>query len=125
MVISKLPRTVEQIAEMTYSAENASQYVEEQNKNLEELLKKEHNDRFTHYDAHKMDFSKPLTEDVKGESLVFKVPCHSCGLEGEQKMCTTSIPYFKELIIMSFLCGFCGTKSTEVKVGGEVSDFGK
>jgi len=26
---------------------------------------------------------------------------------------------------MSFLCGFCGTKSTEVKVGGEVSEFGK
>lgn len=40
-------------------------------------------------------------------------------------MCTTSIPYFKELIIMSFLCGFCGTKSTEVKAGGEVSEFGK
>lgn len=40
-------------------------------------------------------------------------------------MCTTSIPYFKELIVMSFKCDFCGIKSTEVKVGGEVSDYGK
>lgn len=40
-------------------------------------------------------------------------------------MCSTTIPYFKELIIMSFLCSFCGTKSTEVKAGGEVSEKGR
>lgn len=40
-------------------------------------------------------------------------------------MCTTSVPYFKELIVMSFLCNYCGTKSTEVKPGGEMSSYGR
>lgn len=33
-------------------------------------------------------------------------------------MCTIEIPYFKELIVMSFLCEYCGAHSTEVKPGG-------
>lgn len=40
-------------------------------------------------------------------------------------MCTTSVPYFKELIIMSFICEFCGVHSTECKTGGEISLKGK
>jgi len=40
-------------------------------------------------------------------------------------MCTTSVPYFKELIIMSFICEFCGVHSTECKTGGEISPQGK
>jgi zinc finger protein len=44
---------------------------------------------------------------------------------GETKMCTTSVPYFKELIIMSFICEFCGAHSTECKTGGEISPSGK
>ncbi|KAL4463403.1 hypothetical protein ABPG72_017124 [Tetrahymena utriculariae] len=125
MHIEKLPRTVEQLEAMGYSADNAKQLADENNKKLEQENKEHAANRIVHLDAHRVDFSKPLTEDVKGESLIFKVPCHSCGLDGEQKMCTTSIPYFKELIVMSFLCQFCGTKSTEVKPGGEISKQGK
>ena len=33
-------------------------------------------------------------------------------------MAITSIPYFKEIIIMSFNCERCGAKTTEVKSGG-------
>ncbi len=40
-------------------------------------------------------------------------------------MCTSSIPYFKEIIIMSFSCDECGAHSTEVKTGGALSDKGK
>jgi zinc finger protein len=69
-------------------------------------------------DAHRLDFSKPLTEDVKGESLAIETPCHVCYELGYTKMCTTTIPYFKELIIMSFTCEKCGARSTEVKTGG-------
>ena len=46
-------------------------------------------------------------------------------MEGETKMCTTTIPYFKELIVMAFTCDSCGARSTEVKTGGEMSKFGK
>eukprot|EP01015_Nassula_variabilis_P014176 TRINITY_DN2169_c0_g1_i2.p1 TRINITY_DN2169_c0_g1~~TRINITY_DN2169_c0_g1_i2.p1 ORF type:complete len:267 (-),score=67.86 TRINITY_DN2169_c0_g1_i2:103-903(-) len=72
--------------------------------------------------AHRIDFSKPINENVKDESLRFTVPCHVCFRDGEQNMCIVTIPYFKELVIMSFLCENCGFKSTETKVGGEVSD---
>ena len=54
----------------------------------------------------------------------FEVPCDSCKNMGETKMCTTTIPYFKEIIVMAFTCGFCGNRSTEVKVGGEISKQG-
>lgn len=39
-------------------------------------------------------------------------------------MCETSIPYFKDLIIMSFKCDHCGAHSTETKTSGNIEDFG-
>jgi len=75
--------------------------------------------------AHRFDFTKPMTEDVKGEALEFEVPCHSCQKMGTCSMCTTSIPYFKEIIVMSFLCNYCCAKSTEIKTGGSISQYGK
>lgn len=52
------------------------------------------------------------------------MPCHSCGLMGETKMCETNIPYFSDLIIMSFHCDYCGTTSTETKTSGAVKAKG-
>lgn len=40
-------------------------------------------------------------------------------------MCTSSIPYFKEIIVMAFTCDECGAHSTEVKTGGAISEKGK
>lgn len=40
-------------------------------------------------------------------------------------MCTCEIPFFKEIIVMSFTCEFCGARSTEVKTGGGISEKGK
>lgn len=71
--------------------------------------------------AHKnLDFTQSLDakDDLKGEALVFPTPCHQCAQMGENKMCTVTIPYFKELIIMAFSCENCGAKSREVKTGG-------
>lgn len=39
-------------------------------------------------------------------------------------MCETNIPYFKDLIIMSFSCDHCGAHSTETKTSGEIGDHG-
>jgi zinc finger protein len=41
---------------------------------------------------------------------------------GEQRMCQTSIPYFSDLLIMSFSCDYCGAHSTETKNTGEVKE---
>lgn len=36
-------------------------------------------------------------------------------------MCTITIPYFKEVIVMAFTCPKCGYKSSETKVAGALS----
>jgi len=40
-------------------------------------------------------------------------------------MMPVDIPHFKEVIIMSTVCEYCGYKSNEVKTGGEVSKKGR
>ena len=47
--------------------------------------------------------------------------CHVTGLE---QMCTTNIPHFKEVIIMSFHCAPCGYRNAEIKGGGAVPKKG-
>jgi zinc finger protein len=37
-------------------------------------------------------------------------------------MCQTSVPYFTDLIIMSFKCEYCGAHSTETKNSGEITE---
>ena len=39
-------------------------------------------------------------------------------------MCSTDVPHFKEVILMSFACDECGWKNVEVKGGGAVPPFG-
>lgn len=58
------------------------------------------------------------------ESLTFPINCHVCMREGLNKMCIVSVPYFKEITIMSFNCDFCGAKNSDVKVGGGISEKG-
>lgn len=73
--------------------------------------------------AHKVDFTKPLeTNDVQEQNIEFDVDCHNCGLLGKVRMCTCTIPYFKEIIIMAFTCDACGARNCEVKVGGGISE---
>jgi zinc finger protein len=95
-------------------------------KDTEEMINKmkETNKKSQMMSAHRMDFSKPIQEDNIGEdaSIQFDVECHNCHHEGYMRMCTCSIPYFKEIIIMAFTCENCLTRSTEVKVGGAMSD---
>lgn len=40
-------------------------------------------------------------------------------------MCTCTIPYFKEIIVIAFTCEYCLHRETEVKTGGGISDKGK
>ena len=52
----------------------------------------------------------------EGQRMVMQVPCHACGKMGESRMCITDIPYFKEVVIMSFVCDFCGFRTNEVSI---------
>ena len=80
-----------------------------------------------------MDFTKPIDEqenrddddDVKKSVMRFETDCYSCLSKGFSQMCVSSIPFFKEIIIMAFACDACGYKSTEIKTGGGVGPKGR
>ena len=56
---------------------------------------------------------------------VVKCFCPFCKFENaESKMLLTKIPFFKELIIISFECPNCNEKNTETTFGGALEDFG-
>lgn len=40
-------------------------------------------------------------------------------------MCTSSIPFFKEIIIMAFVCEHCGYRNSEIKEGGGIGEKAK
>ena len=40
-------------------------------------------------------------------------------------MCFSSIPFFKEIIIMAFMCDFCGYRNSEIKEGGGTGEKAK
>ena len=39
----------------------------------------------------------------------------NCDKMGNVQMCFSSIPFFKEIIIMAFVCDYCGYRNSEIK----------
>ncbi|KAL9937786.1 hypothetical protein V8E36_003331 [Tilletia maclaganii] len=50
--------------------------------------------------------------------------CMRCGENGTTRMLLTSIPYFKEIIILSFYCPHCHESNNEVQSAGEIKEKG-
>ncbi|EGG17372.1 ZPR1-type zinc finger-containing protein [Cavenderia fasciculata] len=50
--------------------------------------------------------------------------CMNCHEDGITKILLTKIPFFKEIILLSFECEHCGFKSSEVQSGGAIGDKG-
>lgn len=48
----------------------------------------------------------------------------NCEKNGVTKFLFTKIPFFKEIILSSFLCDHCGYKNTEVQFGGKIEPLG-
>jgi len=63
---------------------------------------------------------KKGNEETPDEVVEFDGICGCCHAIGITRMKITNIPFFKEVVIMSFTCESCGWKSNEVKVGGEI-----
>lgn len=90
-------------------------------KDIHEMMKKMQGVN-SQKDAHKLDNSKTLQEqEIDFLGTVMKIECYVCGCLGEMRSCTCEIPFFKEMIIMSYLCEKCGYKNVEVKTGGAIS----
>ncbi|XP_055628090.1 zinc finger protein ZPR1 [Toxorhynchites rutilus septentrionalis] len=67
--------------------------------------------------------SWPL-EELQGEVLQFKTNCPECAAECETNMKLTTIPHFKEVVIMATVCENCGLRTNEVKPGGGIEEQG-
>jgi zinc finger protein len=50
--------------------------------------------------------------------------CMNCHEDGVTKLLLTRIPFFREIIIMSFECPHCGLRNSEVQPAGEIQQRG-
>lgn len=71
---------------------------------------------------------QPLFQDIDGEQgqQVTSVEslCMACEENGTTRMLLTRIPFFKEIVVMSFDCPHCGFKNNEVQSAGRIQDKG-
>lgn len=50
--------------------------------------------------------------------------CMNCHKNGTTRMLLTRIPYFREIIIMSFECPHCGLKNSEIQAAAQIAEKG-
>ncbi|KAG1781006.1 zf-ZPR1-domain-containing protein [Suillus placidus] len=50
--------------------------------------------------------------------------CMQCGEQGVTRMMLTSIPFFREVIVMSFRCEHCGHSNNEIQSAGKIRSEG-
>jgi zinc finger protein len=67
---------------------------------------------------------KQEAELGRTEAVALPSPCPSCQKPGNMLTALTDIPHFKEVIIMSFTCEYCGFRNNEVKGGGAIPTRG-
>jgi len=77
--------------------------------------------------VHFPETAASIEKVINSESEVYTFPgqCAMCNANGEERMVHINIPYFKEVVVMSFTCDECGYKNNEVKAGGAISQFGQ
>lgn len=63
-------------------------------------------------------------EELHGEVLTFPTNCSNCMAACETNMKVTSIPHFKDVVIMATTCERCGVRTNEVKSGGGIEEKG-
>lgn len=68
---------------------------------------------------------KPIKAADIDDVIIFQHTCEACHRMGEERMVKVEIPYFKEIVLMSFVCDHCGYRNNEIKSGGSISEKGK
>jgi zinc finger protein len=63
-------------------------------------------------------------EELHGEVLQFPTNCPNCSSPCETNMKLTTIPHFKDVVIMATNCDRCGMRTNEVKSGGGIEEKG-
>ncbi|KAK8250535.1 zinc finger protein-like protein zpr1 [Phyllosticta capitalensis] len=70
--------------------------------------------------------SANMAADGEPSKLVEEIDslCMNCHEDGTTKLLLTRIPYFREIVIMSFDCPHCGFKNSEIQPAGEIQPRG-
>ena len=70
--------------------------------------------------------SNPLLINVDPNNPVTEIEslCMNCNDKGTTRLLTTKIPFFKDIIVMSFSCPHCGYKNTGIEDAKELSPHG-
>ena len=70
--------------------------------------------------------ANPLVIDVDPDNPVTEIEslCMNCHEKGTTRLLTTKIPFFKDIIVMSFSCPHCGYKNTSIEDAEELSPHG-
>ncbi|CAK75880.1 unnamed protein product (macronuclear) [Paramecium tetraurelia] len=71
------------------------------------------------------DLNSAVKEQFDNDGVEFSNHCNQCGQLGINKMCKITIPYVRDLIIMSFTCNECGYRDTEIKGANGITPQGK
>ncbi|XP_066589485.1 zinc finger protein ZPR1 [Prorops nasuta] len=69
-------------------------------------------------------FRDLTADDPTSEATVIESLCMNCGENGVTKLLLTKIPYFKDVIVMSFHCEHCNYQNNEIQSGGKIADKG-
>jgi len=72
---------------------------------------------------------EPKTDGVTGEDDERAVQeieslCMKCRQQGVTRLLLTSIPFFREVIVMSFRCEYCGNHNNEIQSAGQIRPEG-
>ncbi|XP_018320212.1 zinc finger protein ZPR1 [Agrilus planipennis] len=76
-----------------------------------------------------METKKPLfreltAEDPEPETTEIESLCMNCQKNGVTRLLLTKIPFFKDVIVMSFCCEHCGFQNNEIQSGSKVDEKG-
>ena len=67
-----------------------------------------------------------LYDNLSGDNEVTIIEslCVNCEEQGTTRLLLTKIPFFQEIILMSFSCEHCGYTNSELQPGGQLRDKG-
>lgn len=69
-------------------------------------------------------FRNLTADDPEPEITEIESLCMDCGENGITRLLLTKIPFYKEVVLMSFECEHCGFKNNEIQSGGKIEERG-
>ncbi|KAH3899093.1 probable Zinc finger protein ZPR1 [Saccharomycodes ludwigii] len=100
---------------------------QEPNKKMENFFKPvgEAVEEIEHENSTNEGLTKTGVEDAEGHPVQeIESLCMNCGKNGVTRMLLTSIPYFREVVLISFECPHCGFKNNEIQPASTIQEKG-